>query len=221
MYHDTLNQEKSLRICGSFPSIIVSLRSASSGSLDHILLPATYLAMLPILAVGSAQIILFYLTRSIFATPLLLDLPTVFESPISNSTALTIINSTVVDADPCSLPRPDRSRATFYDCEAVISSMRRITDRRRYTFGRGGSSVTYTLPRTFMVRTCALVLDMVHDHQTDELTFPEIRQHASNLAAECTAGTAGAAFDRGGLVAVGPKKELYITILGMELLDTS
>lgn len=167
--------------------------------------------MLSVLAMLSAQFMLFRLAPSILALPLQLDLPTLFNSALLNSTTLSIINTRLRDETPCFDPRPDREPTNYRDCEAAILEMNLKRDQDQYIFGRG-SHATYKLPRTFHSGTCAVNLDMVYEEQTDRLTLPEIQGAAFAMANECTSGTV---FNRGGSVAVGPKKVLYVTILGI------
>lgn len=90
-------------------------------------------------------------------------------------------------------------------------------DMQMYTFGRG-NDVTYKLPRTFWRGTCVINLDMVFDHQTDRLTFWEVRETALILARQCTSGQP---FNAGGMVTVEPHNVLYITIFGTTPPSTS
>ena len=90
-------------------------------------------------------------------------------------------------------------------------------DMQVYTFGRG-NDVTYKLPRTFWRGTCVINLDMVFEHQTDRLTFWEVRETALVLARQCTSGQP---FNTGGMVTLEPNNVLHITIFGTTPPGTS
>ena len=164
----------------------------------------------------SAYALLFNLITSIFATPLLLSPPTLFNLPSLNPTTLSSVNTTLHDDFHCFEQRSDRRPTDYQDCENAITEMHRSTDHRRYIFGRGRSA-TYKLPRTFQSGTCVINLDMVYDEDNDKLTFLEVRGAALALALRCTSGPI---FRVGGVKAVEPKKVLYITILGAVPLST-
>ena len=170
--------------------------------------------MLPILAVLSAQIWLSHLAPSTSATPLQLHQPTLFNSALSSPPTLAIINTTLPNANDCFEYRPDRFPINYVDCALAVLEMNARRDLRRYTFGRG-SHATYKLPKTFESGTCSVNLDMVYDEQTDRLTLAEVEQAAFALASQCATGQI---LNLGGIVAVGPKKVLYITILGIRAL---
>lgn len=82
---------------------------------------------------------------------------------------------------------------------------------RDYAFGRG-SRATYKLPKTFRIGTCVVNLDMVRPEQIDFLTLSEVQQAALVLARQCVTGVL---YKAGGIVAVGPRKVLYITMFGV------
>lgn len=173
--------------------------------------------MLPILAVLSAQILIFQLAPSILANPLQRNLPALIDSALLNSTTLPIVNPSLFDRDPCFFPRSDRPPTNYPDCALAAVRMHAGTDTGVYTFGRG-SRATYKLPKTFFSGTCVVNLDMVYDDQLDRLTFETIRETVLTLALRCTAGTV---FNRGGVAAVGPKNVLHVTILGSQAEGTS
>ena len=186
------------------------------------------------LAEFSTQILFHYCLQSISASPLQIDIPTLFDSPLSNPTALVSLNATLRDAYPCfdptalvSLnailrdaypcfdPSPDLRPTNHRDCDMAIMEMPRRTDSRVYTFGRG-SHVTDKLPRDFQHGTCFVSLDMIYDDQVDELTFSEIRAAAIALALRCTTGSV---FNLGGVAVVRPRNVLHITIMGVAAPD--
>ena len=173
--------------------------------------------MLSSLAFLSAQVLLLHLTPSIFANPLLINLPTLINSASINSTALPLVNTTISDNLRCFRQSPERLKASYMDCENTIMGMRSRMDTRRYIFGRG-SRATFKLPRSFHEGTCHITLDMVLDDDTDRLTFAEVREAALDLAIRCTIASP---FDRGGIEAVAPRKVLHITIIGTRPTDTA
>lgn len=173
--------------------------------------------MLSMFAALSAHILLFHLTPSISATPLQLHLPTLVNSASLNSTSLSINNTTLLDDYYCFSPLPDRLPTTYNDCAAAALEMKTSTDTEVHTFGRG-SSATYKLPKSFYSGTCVVTLDMAYDDQTDKLTLREIQDAAFTLALRCATGSV---FNVGGIIAVGSKKVLHVTILGTVAPSTS
>ena len=173
--------------------------------------------MLPILAVLGTQILIFQLAPSILANPLQLNLPTLIDSALLNSTTLPTVNTTILDGETCFHPRSDRHPTNYPDCAMAAIDMHKGSDMRVYTFGRGRRA-TYKLPRTFFGGTCVVNLDMVYDDQSDRLTFEVVRETIFTLALRCTTGPV---FKQGGSVAVGPKNVLHVTIIGREPEGTS
>ena len=173
--------------------------------------------MRPILAVLSTHILLFHLTLSISATNVQLNLPTLFNSAQLNSSALSLVNTTLYDHAPCFERRSDRLPANYHDCKTAIEKIPRSSGRLPYIFSRSSHS-TYKLPRSFHSGTCFINLDMLHDEQTDILTLNQVREAALALALDCTTGPV---FDLGGVRAVEPRNLLYITIMGVAPLGTS
>ncbi|KAF6227480.1 hypothetical protein HO133_008924 [Letharia lupina] len=165
----------------------------------------------------SAQILLFYLAPVILASPLQPHLPTLFNSVTLNPPTLSIINTTFLDDNPCLYPSPVRLPTTYHDCAAAAMQITKGSVMEHYTFGRGRHA-TYKLPKTFHSGTCVVNLDMVYDDQEDTMTLLEIQGAAFALAIQCTAG---AVFNLGGIEAVGPKKQLYVTIVGVMAQSTS
>ena len=177
--------------------------------------------MLSRAAVLIAATLLFHLVPFTFATPLQLHVPTLFNSAQISSTTLPLINATLTNAtfvkeEPCFLPSPDRLPVKSADCEKAAREMARGKGDRIYNLGRG-SGVTYQLPKSFINGTCFLTLDMIYEDETDGLRFPQIQEAVDVLARRC----ASTYFDRGGIVAVGPRKVLYVTIFGTDIGRTS
>ena len=167
--------------------------------------------MLPVLAMICAQMLLFELAPTIFATPLQLNLPTLPGSALLTTTTPAIINTTFLNESPCFAPLADRHATNYRDCASAATEMTIGMDAQVYTFGRG-SRATYKLPKTFYSGTCAVTLDMIYEDQIDRLSFETIQDATFRLALRCTSGPV---FDVGGVAAVGPRKLLHVTILGI------
>ena len=173
--------------------------------------------MLLSLAISSTQVLLLHLIPLIFANPVQPHLPTLVDTALLNSTHHSLVNTTISDVSRCFERSEGRFQAHYIDCVTAIMKMHGRTETRNYIFGRG-SLATFKLPRDYQSGTCYITLDMIHEEQTDILTFAEVREAALGLAHECTLGTG---LDRGGVDAVAPRGVLYITILGAEPTATS
>lgn len=174
--------------------------------------------MRPTLAVLSAQILLLsHLLPSIFANPLQLNLPTLLNSALLNTTTPSPVNPTTGEDFRCFEPGPRETPTTLRDCRMAAREMHTEADMQEYTFGRG-NDVTYKLPRTFWRGTCVINIDMVFDQQTDRLTFWEVRETALALARRCTSDEPR---NLGGIVTVEPNNVLYITVFGASSRGTS
>ena len=175
--------------------------------------------MLPIVAVLSTQIIFFHLAPSIFATPLQPGLPTLFNSALRNASTLQITNPAFPNNEySCFNPEPGHLPTNILDCQSAsfeILKGRRVT--WDYTFSRGDRG-NFKLPAFFRSGTCLISLDMLYDDQMDRLTVLEVQETALNLALRCTNSPD---FKTGGIVAMGPKNVLYITIIGVQAPDSS
>lgn len=173
--------------------------------------------MRPTLAVLRAQtLLLSHLLPSIFANPLQLDPPTLLNSALLNTTTLLPINTPNHDFR-CYEPGPRNPPTSIRDCRMAAREMHTEADMQVYTFGRG-DDVTYKLPRTFWKGTCVINIDMVFNHQTDRLTFWEVRETALTLARRCTSDQP---YNLGGITTVKPNNVLYVTIFGASPRGTS